>query len=277
MRILAGWNGTSEGSDALRLAAGLTRRLSGRLVVACVIEPGLVPPELTRHRDEWVDRFSHLIKGAHEELGDLDFTVREAIAEPAEGLREIALEEGAELVVLGSTHRGVIGRVLPGSVAERLLADGEFAVAIAPKDYASASHFGLGIVGVGYDGSPAARGALEWAARVAHAEGDELKLLTVAPDYIAGDLPLGPLEPLREEPEHRLARALEQVPGDIQSSATVMTGDPAVALEEQGIELDLLVIGSRGRGPVKGRLLGSVSADVIRKAPCPVVVVPEPS
>jgi nucleotide-binding universal stress UspA family protein len=53
-------------------------------------------------------------------------------------------------------------------------------------------------------------------------------------------------------------------------------GDAAANLEEEGVELDLLVIGSRGRGPIKNLLLGSVSADVMRRAPCPVVVVSAP-
>jgi nucleotide-binding universal stress UspA family protein len=37
---------------------------------------------------------------------------------------------------------------------------------------------------------------------------------------------------------------------------------------------DLIVMGSHGRGKVKGILMGSVSQDVLRKAPCPILVVP---
>jgi nucleotide-binding universal stress UspA family protein len=52
----------------------------------------------------------------------------------------------------------------------------------------------------------------------------------------------------------------------------VHTG-PARALLEAAIGADLLVVGSRGRGGMKGLLLGSVSQQCIHHAPCPVVVV----
>jgi nucleotide-binding universal stress UspA family protein len=46
----------------------------------------------------------------------------------------------------------------------------------------------------------------------------------------------------------------------------------AVACEEIGA--DLLVAGSRGYGPVMRVLIGSVSTQLLHKAPCPVLVVP---
>ncbi|RLC11913.1 MAG: universal stress protein [Deltaproteobacteria bacterium] len=39
-------------------------------------------------------------------------------------------------------------------------------------------------------------------------------------------------------------------------------------------EADLIVLGTRGMGPFKGLLLGSVSTKVMQRAPCPVMVVP---
>lgn len=51
------------------------------------------------------------------------------------------------------------------------------------------------------------------------------------------------------------------------------TGDPAAVLAEHGVEADLLVVGSRGHGPLRRALLGGVSA-VTGAAPCPVIVVP---
>lgn len=275
MKIVVGWSGTEESRDALRLGAELAALLPAHLVVASVIQPGILPSDLP-DRLEWVERFENLFEGAREELGDLEFSIRETVDDPAEGLRELALQEGANLVVLGSTHRGLIGRMFPGSVAERMLTDGTCALAIAPQDYASSKqHVGLGIVGLGYDGSPASQAALRLAARLAEADRAELQILSVVPDYVTGEYSLGPLEPVRVEARQRLGRALEQVPTTLDRSGELLTGDAAARLEEQAVALDLLVIGSRGRGPLKDRLLGSVSADVIRKAPCPVIVVPE--
>lgn len=55
----------------------------------------------------------------------------------------------------------------------------------------------------------------------------------------------------------------------------VAFGPPAAALEAIALEedADLLVVGSRGRRGVTASLLGSVSAELVRSAPCPVVVV----
>ena len=54
-------------------------------------------------------------------------------------------------------------------------------------------------------------------------------------------------------------------------------GDPAeeIAARARAIEADLIVVGSRGRGPLATSILGSVSAGVIDRAPCPVLVVRE--
>jgi nucleotide-binding universal stress UspA family protein len=48
-------------------------------------------------------------------------------------------------------------------------------------------------------------------------------------------------------------------------------------LREQGtgVGVQMIAVGSRGRGPVRRALLGSVSARLAATAPCPVLVVPE--
>jgi nucleotide-binding universal stress UspA family protein len=52
-------------------------------------------------------------------------------------------------------------------------------------------------------------------------------------------------------------------------------GDPVQVLEAEGEgDLDLLVLGSRRFGPVRRVLPGSVSSELVRLAPCPVIVVP---
>ncbi|WIW70830.1 universal stress protein [Anaerosinus gibii] len=73
-----------------------------------------------------------------------------------------------------------------------------------------------------------------------------------------------------------LDRAIEKVPKDlIQVEGYTETGSPAVAILEfaEKMDSDLIVIGSRGLGLVKGVLLGSVSQHVVERAKCPVIVV----
>ena len=72
-----------------------------------------------------------------------------------------------------------------------------------------------------------------------------------------------------------LDRAMQMVPSGIKKEAFSETGSPAVAIldfaEHSGT--DLIVMGSRGLGVVKGVLLGSVSQYIVEQAKCPVLVV----
>src|SRR5271165_4672624 len=56
----------------------------------------------------------------------------------------------------------------------------------------------------------------------------------------------------------------------------VAEGDPAEALITAAKDADLLVLGTRGRSPLVGFLLGSVSARCAAAAPCPVPLVKAP-
>lgn len=79
-----------------------------------------------------------------------------------------------------------------------------------------------------------------------------------------------------ERREGRLARALRKLSPDVDASGQVVLGDPVTSLLRASASVDLLVLGSRGYGPLRRVLLGGVSGQVVRGASCPVVVVPRP-
>src|SRR5699024_12300039 len=82
----------------------------------------------------------------------------------------------------------------------------------------------------------------------------------------------GPRAPARR----RLGDAAERVaPGfpDVPVTAELLPGTPREALEEISERTDLLVVGTRGLGPVLGSLLGSVSRGILHDAGCPVAVI----
>src|SRR6476646_7813108 len=73
----------------------------------------------------------------------------------ARGLTEVAESERALAVVVGPSHRGPFGRVVPGSVGDRLLETAPCPVGVAPSGYRSTAH-PICRIGVGFAATPEA-------------------------------------------------------------------------------------------------------------------------
>lgn len=139
-----------------------------------------------------------------------------------------------------------------------------------------------GSIVVGVDGSTHSAQALGWAAQQAQVEQRKLTLLlTVHPPHGAwldptSDNPReGHKAALQAEGREVMARVREESESllegiDVQSM--IVVGDPREVLLEVSAKAEMLVLGSRGRGPLVSVLLGSTSAAVARRAECPVVV-----
>jgi nucleotide-binding universal stress UspA family protein len=197
---------------------------------------------------------------------------------PAAGLQEIAERQAARLIVVGPSHRSALGRVQPGSVGERLLSGAPAPVAIAPRGYANSVRR-LEQVATAFDGSPESSQALEWAASVAQSPETRLRVVSVhAPiafrHVSAGGAFAGESvsRAMRRELVQQHAAAIA-AHGD-SADGILRDGDPATVLVDASRDADILVLGSRGYGPLRAVLLGSVSQAVIRRATCPIVVVP---
>src|SRR5918996_1236508 len=75
----------------------------------------------------------------------------------------------------------------------------------------------------------------------------------------------------------QLNDAVAELPAELRALPVYERGDPVEKLLEAAeMGVDLLVLGSRGFGPMMRLLVGSVSSCVIREAACPVLVVPRP-
>src|SRR5690606_14778112 len=106
-------------------------------------------------------------------------TLTVAAASAVGGLHRVAADEGAELLVVGSSHRGPIGRTLLGSHSERVLAGAPCPVAVAPHGLAGSDWSAREIVAA-FDGSTEAHEALALARRLAAQTGARLRLVGVA-------------------------------------------------------------------------------------------------
>ena len=196
---------------------------------------------------------------------------------PGRGLHELADAESADLIVVGSSHRGFFGRVLMGNATREALTGSPCAVAVAPRGYAESKHRPTA-VGVGYDGSPESRQALTLGRALAERMGVDMKVLQVIP--VAGPAYAGfggvawgeALEEIRAD----VQRDLEQAVGPL-GEARAMLGIAGEALAELGEEVGLVVVGSRGYGPLRTLLLGSTARYLARHARSPLLVLPRGS
>lgn len=277
MRILVGYDDTAQSADALCLAEGLAAMTDGQLVLARVEPLGpydLIPEKLD---DQRRTASEHLNASADElrargrpvEIADVAF------GSPAQALQELAEAGAHDLIVVGSSHRGRAGTVLAGTVGVRLLHGAPCPVAIAPRGLAAAGEWRPKTVGVAFDASPEARAALEEARHLAQAARAKLEVIAVA--EVIGS-PHETIDPHM----YRLAsqrqaqgwlREAERVPHeDVKVVARMAVGDPAAELLKISEDLDLLVLGSRGYGPVRRVLLGSVSSHLVEHCRCPLVV-----
>lgn len=138
-----------------------------------------------------------------------------------------------------------------------------------------------GRVVVGFDGSDAARAAVDWAAAEARLRGRGLTIVhALLPPVTTGGLGVGlpPSLDILDDLEAAARDELEQVASslrgtDLEVDGTVRIGAPSSVMLEASEEADLVVIGSRGHGGFTGLLLGSVGAQVAAHAGCPVAVI----
>ena len=276
----------SQGSiDAIALASRLAGITGSELMLVNVFPYDLHPSRAAnRAFEEYLRRDSNdLLERRRSSLGDKTVEVR-AIPDvsSARGLHELAEQENAGLVVVGSTHTGRAGRVLPGSTAERLLHGSPCPVAVAPKGYAQRSSDELAVIGCGYDASLSAAHALETAHRLAVATGARLRVIRVFKP-LAFDTPpdsvlMGGMASYNDTLHERATRELESAIATIDAEpgveAEFTVGDPGKLLAEASEQLDLLVVGSRGYGPMHAVMVGGVSGRLVREAACPVIVFP---
>jgi len=84
-------------------------------------------------------------------------------------------------------------------------------------------------------------------------------------------------EDVDERMRGRIDSAAGALPRGVRHSEELQIGAPAPLLLDATRNLDLMVVGSRGYGPARRLLLGSVSGRLVREAHCPVLVVPRPA
>jgi nucleotide-binding universal stress UspA family protein len=197
---------------------------------------------------------------------------------PARALHRLAEQEQADLLVVGSARRGAIGRMLLGDVSRDVLHGATCPVAVAPR------HGAVGRparIGIAFDHSPEAEGALAVGVGLAEALGAVVEIReVVAADLLpaVGGYPISGLDEIEQElvsdAQGRLEAVVARLGTSVAIHAKAVDGAVADRLAELADEVDLLVCGSRGWGAVRRVVLGSTAHRLIHHAARPVMVVP---
>ncbi|WP_297825723.1 universal stress protein [Mycobacterium sp.] len=194
-------------------------------------------------------------------------------APPAPTLAKMS--EEADMVVVGSSGRGAVGRALLGSISSGIVRRASCPVAVIRDEDPLMPYPQQAPVLVGIDGSPVSELATAIAFDEASRRGVELKAVHAWSDTQVFELPGTDWSAVRSEAERSLAERLagwkERYP-DVTVHRIVECDRPARQLIEQSETAQLTVVGSHGRGGLTGALLGSVSNAVVHSVRMPVIV-----
>jgi nucleotide-binding universal stress UspA family protein len=278
MRLLVGYDGSDGGQDALELARVLGAVEESSALIVAVMPYAPLPVGFAELEQDAARQAEPLMTEARSRLDGLVAETRAfGGGSPAGVITDVAEADGSDAIVLGSPHRGALGRALIGSVAEGVLHGAPCAAVVAPRGYAGDGHGPFATIAVAYDGTPEAKAALARARTLAEESRAALRLLTVVapPVALPGVVGYTPVNP--PEPDEVIAEGVAAAGSTVAVDGRRLDGPPAEALAEACADgVDLLVAGSRGYGPMARLLLGSVSSRLVAIAPCPVLVVPRP-
>lgn len=278
-RIVVGIDGSRHSRDAIGLAQAILGSCEGSLTVAFVYPHSVLPdgaygavgsPSPRSAAERYVRRSIEGVRVSASACAIED-------ASPAHALHELARETAADMIVVGSSHRGVVGRALLGDGGAQTVHWSPCPVALAPSGWRTARE--LAVIGVAYDGSPESRQAVACAEPIARGSSAMIRLVHVIEPPAAA---LTAKPSLTDWPAYHAARTRDardvvdpmlSLLGD-RGDAEIRVGHTVEELVAACEHLDLLIVGSRGRGPLRRVFAGSTAMGLLRAATCPVIVVP---
>jgi nucleotide-binding universal stress UspA family protein len=283
--VLIGVDGSEDSRSALQWGAGIAERLGASIHVMrawqypsdAILSIGrleLPPPDKAAARIE-----AELRVLLEETLGQrAEQATVEVARGPAAGVLLHAAESHPRMVVVGSRGLGGFKGLMLGSVGRQLAEHVTCPVTVV-RPGAPAAPFRLETIVTAHDGSPNASHAMDVAAAIATQLGAQLVVASAAPPA-AGERRGGVesrtnLSERREQLETWCAPLRD---AGVEHHIAVVEGDARTALLDvvRDRYADLLVVGSRGRGPVAKLLLGSVASSLAQHSEQPVMIVPQP-
>lgn len=301
-RIAVAFNGSPQSRDALTLGALVAGSTGSQLVVACIFPPESLARITFDPRTDRVAHGDHRIfdpEDAEAVLGEAraalppDFAADYRTLEcesPRSGLRQLALSESIDLLVVGSNHRPPAARLLPLGVLRGLLRRPPCVLAVAPGGFRYRKSPALRQLVVAYNQSPASELSLDVAAAFAvqiaarSKAATSLRVFRAAPNDSSAQSPAEVALAARADIDERIAK-LAGFGGDVDNRdpdatlhiytrATAARDDPTAELIDiTTSEADCLVLGwPRHQNSWRHRRLRR--ARLLRRAGCPLLLVP---
>ena len=198
---------------------------------------------------------------------------------------ELVAQHGADLVVVGSSSSGLLGRIALGSVTERLVHTSKVPVAIAPRGYPS-SPVPVQRLTAAYGGAADAVGLIATSAELAKQWKVRLRIasFTVRPlTMFGGSIERSAEDLVVQQWTRRTTDAAVKQLDDARAKVPIPDVDVVIgtgtdwreAVEDIAWETgDVLLLGSGAAGPMAQVFLGSAASKILRHAPVPVMIVP---
>jgi nucleotide-binding universal stress UspA family protein len=272
--VLIGYEPTDQGRDALALGRIFSEAVGARPLIATAL------PHLATEAGKKNLETSLKVARARFAPGE---AASQAISaqSPAKGLADLAGRMNVALIVVGSRHRGPLGKICLGSTADGLLRCSPVPVAVAPRGFAERPARWMMRLAVAYDGSAESTRALETGIELAgrmHGSVSILHVVEPLPVGFSGVAAVLAVADDNLDEAERGRRLLDHgiggVPAGVPVEGRLLDGSRSDEIHEAAREFDLLLLGSRGHGPLLRTALGSVSAPIVREAPCPILVLP---
>jgi len=268
--VLIGVDGRQGGRDAVALANQLAA--AGADLTLCHVQDWPVWRDNAVASAIEFDQSLSLLTTERQASGIEAELVCASGSPPGRGLHELAVQRAADLLVVGSSGHALLGRALMGDDARASLNGAPCAIAIAPRGYTQLPHE-LRSIGVGYDSSPESQQALAAARELANRQGAVVKALWVVTlQDVREERPLPADWP--ETAESMVSRCRDQIHAVKGIEGDSVYGGPREELSRLSDSVDLLIVGSRGYGPMDRLFHGSVSSYLLRHVTCPLLVLP---
>ena len=284
-RVVIGYDGSQASEDAV--AFGLTWcRSTGDVAIIATVYPEEHPLGIGRVDVEWaayVREQAEIIQDkARATVGDAALYRNVASTSAAHGLADLAEDVEAVMLIVGTTQETGLSRTLLGSSTERLLHGATAPVTVVPPGWRQSAPDRISSIGVAYVDTRDGREALRVAVRVALRIPARLTLYSILGQsserysYLVGRTDEQAfVDKARDSYGKALEFAAAGVPPELEPRTVLLEGAVVESLAALGPDdVDVLVCGSRGYGPVRRVLLGGVSSPLIRRAQLPVTVVP---